>query len=211
LKDGSPGAAFSISTAIFFQLPIVLFGQIEGPGNSLGYFALAFQVISYLVGIPTVIASASLPVLSRSAARQDGKDRLVAQYLIGGIILGGMSLVLAASLLGRPFVTSLFGYRYAEAALILKAGLWILIPASIAMLFQNLLFSNHVRSWTARMAPLFGVVLMIILFPALTRAEGYAGSLLAVAAGLLLWTFLAGAETFRIGFFKKPINGLKMN
>jgi O-antigen/teichoic acid export membrane protein len=211
LREGSPGAAFSISTAIFFQLPIVLFGRIEGGGNSLGYFALAVQVISYFVGISTLIASAALPVLSRSAARQDGKDRLAALFMIGGIFVVGASLALAASLLGHSFVTFLFGDRYAGTVAVLQASLWLFIPASIAILFQNVLFSNQIRTLVPTIAPLLGVATMLVLFPASTRAEGYLGALLAVAAGLVMWTFLAAAETLRIGFFKRPITGLNVN
>jgi hypothetical protein len=78
------------------------------------------------------------------------------------------------------------------------------------MLFQNVLFSNHARSMLATTASLMGVAAMIILFPPFARSEGYVGALVAVGAGLGLWTFLAAAETFRIGFFKKRINVLRV-
>ena len=211
LATGFPGAAFSISTAAFFQLPIILFGQIIGTGNSLGYFALAFQVITYLVGIPTVIASASLPVLSRSAARGDGKDRIAAVILAAATVVGGLGLVLAASLVGRPVVTFLFGERYAGAALVLQHSLWLLPLASIAMLLQNVLFSNDVRSLGAKFGPLVGLAVMIGLFPTLTQSRGYVGALICLAAGLALWIVFASIESFRMGFFKMRTARLRLN
>lgn len=201
LRQGLPAATFAIAMALYFQLPLVLFRQTQGAGDSLGYFALAFQIITYLAGIPYLAANASLPVLSRSAARGDGKDRIAALLMIAAIVAGGFVLVIAASFLVAPTVSWLFGDRYAQTTAILEGGLWLLIPASLALLFQHLLFSNGIRSVLATAAPVIGVVVMVFLFPALARTDGYSGALWSVAAGLLVWALLAGLETVRIGFF----------
>ena len=198
LHAGVPGAGLSISMAALLQLPVVLFRHFRGISPSLGYFALAFQIVTFLLNVPYVVAYASLPVLARSAARKDGKDRAAALVLIAVIVFGGGSLVAA------PFVGEMFGRRYIPSALILSEGLWLLIPGSLALLLQHLLFSNGVRSASSTLAPCIAVATMVLAFPELTGANGSTGALASVGLGLVLWTIIAAAEAIRTGVFTHP-------
>ena len=71
---GTLNAPYTIVLGSFMQLPIVLFRLVAGMDENLGQFALAYQSIGYLIAIPIVMATTTLPVLSRSATRGDGKD-----------------------------------------------------------------------------------------------------------------------------------------
>lgn len=203
LRDGIPGAAFVMALAAFFQLPIVLFRHLDGIDPALGHFALGFQVVTYLLTIPYVVANASLPVLSRSAIRKDGKDRIAVFLLSAIILVGGAAFASAGSLVAGPLVISLFGSNYAAASIVLSQGLWLLIPGSFAMLMQQVLFSTSVRSTVAAMAPLVGVAAMSALFPVLVRYNGPAGALWSVAVGLLIWFACTSTILLRTGFFRR--------
>jgi O-antigen/teichoic acid export membrane protein len=204
LHAGMPGAALSISMAALLQLPVVLFRHFNGISPSLGYFALAFQIVTFLLNVPYVVAYASLPVLARSAARKDGKDRAAALVLIAVIVFGGAIAAIAGSLVAAPFVGEMFGRRYIPSALILSEGLWLLIPGSLALLLQHLLFSNGVRSASSTVAPCIAVATMVLAFPELTRANGSMGALASVGLGLTLWAIIAAAEAIRTGVFMRP-------
>jgi O-antigen/teichoic acid export membrane protein len=203
LRDGIPGAIFAIAAAAFFQLPVILFRQVEGTSMSLGYFALALQLVASLQIIPYAIATASLPVLSRSAARGDGKDRAAVLLLVAVIVLAGAVLATGASFFVSPLVEGLFGARYASAAILLSDALWLLIPISISMLLQQILFSNSIRSKLGAAAPLLGVTAMVILFPRLTLAAGHSGAFLAMAIGISIWLLCTASVLIRAGFFSK--------
>lgn len=205
LRDGIPGAALAFSMAAFFQLPIVLFRQVEGLDESLGHFALSFQILTYLLTIPYVIATASLPVLSRSAVRGDGKDRAAVVLLVAIIVVGGALVTIAGSFFASPAVVTLFGLNYASAAQVLAEGLWLLIPASLAIMLQHVLFSYSARVNIAAAAPLVGSASMAALFPVLTRENGEGGALTAVAVGLLTWCTFTLIALFRTGFFKNQV------
>jgi O-antigen/teichoic acid export membrane protein len=202
-RDGIPGAAFGIAMAAFLQLPIVLFRQIEGIGDPLGHFALGFQIVSYLMSIPFVVAHASLPVFSRSAERKDGKDRTATVALTILIIVGGAGAALIAAFVAIPVVKWLFGENYLPVASIVMAGLWLLIPASLAMLFQQVSFSTALNSNLAAWASLIGVASMVALFPALLRAGGDAGALVSIGVGLAIWLTCVFVAVLRGGFFKR--------
>ena len=206
VREGIPGASFSIAMAAFFQLPIILFRMFQGTGDTLGYFALAFQIVTYLLTIPYSVANASLPVLSRSAERQDGKDRKAVAVLAALIIVGGATAAMAASQIALPAVEWVFGNEFGPAAFALVDGLWLLIPASLAMLFQQIVFSRAMGTWLAIAGPAIGVLVMFLLFPFLENKGEFAGPLAAVAGGFIAWLFCALFEISRAGFFRKSSN-----
>ena len=201
VRDGIPGATFAIAMAAFFQLPIVLFRLFQGTGDELGHFALAYQFVTYLLTIPYVVAYASLPILSRSAQRQDGKDRTAVWAMASLIVLGGIVVGIVTGFAGRPIVTSLFGAGYVAAATVLNVGIWLLIPASLAMLLQQVLFSHAITSRVAAAGPLVGVLTMILLFPFIQLSTEYRSALATVACGLAAWLILVLGEVIRMGFF----------
>jgi len=201
LRDGVPGAIFAIAMTAFFQLPVVLYRQVEGTGDSLGYFALAFQLIAYLQLAPYMFALGSLPALSRSAAREDGKDRSAALSLTFMIPLAVAVLAILARWISEPVVEAIFGTRYVSAANVFAEALWLLIPMSLAMLLQQIVFARKIHAALGVAAPLLGVTTMAASFPALTHALDQSGSLIAVALGFSVWLACIAAELARAGFF----------
>ena len=191
LRDGIPGAIFAVALGAFFQLPVMLFRHVVGIGDALGNFALGFQIVTYLLTIPYVVSQAALPVLSRNMAIDIHKTRKVVTILAAPILLGGAAVALTGSLVTGLFIVALFGPAYASAAAVLGWGLWLLIPASLAMLVQQMLFTTSKRSIAAALAPVAGVACMCLVFPQFVRAEGAQGALWAISWGLVVWLVCA--------------------
>ena len=108
--------------------PLVLFRHMNDSEYGLGQLALALQAFLILGSIPMVVGTASLPVLSRAAERQDGKDLLFTEILIrAAFILGGVGGLLG--ICAGPFLIDvIFGVRYSEAGHLLGVVMWLLIP-----------------------------------------------------------------------------------
>jgi len=202
-RDGAAGAVYAFGLAWFLQAPVLLFRHFGESGPALGHFALAFQLIGHLLVIPYFLGAAALPILSRSAMRKDGKDRILALAILAGVPVAGGVFVALAAALGPPAVTLLFGPAYAFTADVLVAALWLLIPLGIAVLLHQFTFAASQRTFLGVVAPLAGAIVMTLSYAPMTANQGYKGAILATGVGMTAWAFLVLASLLRIGFFKR--------
>jgi O-antigen/teichoic acid export membrane protein len=185
--DALPAAVYGLTVTWFLQSPIVLFRQVTGVGDTLGHFALAIQMMGYLLTFPYIVGTVALPVLSRYAATggTSTKDTVIRLSLVTfafGVVSGLFAMWLA------PAVTALiFGQEYRESGRILGEAIWLLIPFSLAIGFQQILFSLRVKLRLASLFAVLGVLAMAVLFLPLTKAWTYHGALLATGIGMALW------------------------
>lgn len=128
LSQGIPIGIGVVMVSWLQEGPVVLFRHTLGFGDSLGQLALAMQAFLILCAAPMAVSAASLPVLSRAAARNDGKDRMFAEVMLKGSFILGSAAGLAGIGLGPWFVDMIFGARYAEAGRLLGLSMWLLIP-----------------------------------------------------------------------------------
>ncbi|MEX0809111.1 MAG: oligosaccharide flippase family protein [Dongiaceae bacterium] len=187
LVEGIPGALYTLTVIWFMQSPTVLYRQIVGTGDSLGHFALALQIVGYLNIIPYLIGSVSLPVLSRSATRNDGNTRRAAIAVLTAIPLMGIALGLLGLWLAPPLTVMMFGEVYRPTGTILGEAVWLLMPISLAIGLQQVLFSVGRRQWPAAIGALTGIAAMAASYAPLTEAFAYRGALLAIGLGMTIW------------------------
>lgn len=204
LKDGLPGASYALAVTFFLQAPIIVFRHTTGLTDTLGFFALALQMIGYLQVIPYIVSTAALPVLARSAARKDSKDRQVALAILALIPLVGAVLALAIGFIAEPMVNILFGPKYAPTAVMLGHAAWLLIPISLAISLQQFIFSKRLRSFGSWVSPLAGMAAGALLIPALSQLLGYVGVLLGTGIGMSIWAACAFGVLVASGFFRAP-------
>lgn len=202
LRDGAAGTIYAVGLAWFLQAPVLLFGYFGEAGPVFGHFALAFQLIGHLQVIPYLVGTAALPVLSRSAVRKDGKDRMLALAMLVTVPAAGGILVALAVMVAPPLVIALFGDAYTATATVLIVGLWLLIPLSLAVLMQQFTFAATQRPLLGILAPLAGVVVMALLFGPMTVEQGYIGAIVATGVGMAVWAGIALYSLLRMGFFK---------
>jgi len=184
---GIPGAIYTLTVIWFLQAPIVLFRQVAGVGDALGHFALSMQMTGYLLTVPYLAGSVALPVLSRSAARDDGKTRSAAKAVLVVIPAIGVGLGLLGTWLAPPLTTLAFGPDYLQAGLILGEAIWLLTPISLAIGLQQILFSRRSNLGLASLSSILGILAMAALYAPLTEALSYHGALLATGIGMTIW------------------------
>lgn len=202
LRDGTAGAAFAVGLTWFLQAPVLLFRHFGDPGPILGHFALAFQLVGHIQVISHLLGAAALPVLSRSAMRRDGKDRVLALAILAAIPVAGIMVVALGAVYGPAVITQLFGEEYGFTADILVPALWLLIPLGIAVLLQQFAFAATQQILLGTVAPLAGVVVMALLYGPLVASQSYKGAIWATGAGMAVWVCLVLASLLRTGFFR---------
>lgn len=202
-RDGVAGTAYAFGLAWFLQAPVLLFGHFGDPGAALGHFALAFQLVGHVQVIPYLLGAAALPVLSRSALRRDGKDRMLALAILATVPAVGIVFVALGAMCGPAVITLLFGEEYAFTADVLVPALWLLIPLGIAVMLQQFAVAATQQRLLGTVAPLMGIVVMALLYGPMTASQGYKGAISATGVGMTVWAGLVLGSLLRTGFFQR--------
>jgi len=207
LLEGLPGALYTLAVIWFLQAPTVLFRYLVGTGEALGHFALAIQIVGYLVIVPYLVGNVALPVLSRSAARADGKTHIAARATLITVPAATTLLGVLALWLGPAMTVLIFGNRYVETGAIVAEAVWLLLPIGLAIGLQQIVFSHRCDPWTASLSSVLGVLAMAVLYGPLTRALSYHGALAATGIGAALWAAGPVIALSRAGILTRPSAG----
>jgi len=121
------------------QGPLIFFRHGVASKGELGQLALAMQALMILSHIPIALGNVSLPVLSRSAVREDGKESIYLETVIRYALLFGSPVALLGTTLGPWFITEIFGVQYARAGYLIGPVLWLMIPYTIRLIMTGVL------------------------------------------------------------------------
>ena len=165
---------------------LVLFRHIAGSGNSLGQLALAMQAFVVMSSISTAAGMASLPVLSRSVARQDGKDLFfIMTSMKATFIFGGVAGLTALG--GGPWLVDLiFGTRYIEAGHLLGLVMWLFIPFTCAITIGRVYLAMEQYLLLAVCSGA-GALVFTLTVPWLVSFLDTKGAVIAAGAGMVVW------------------------
>ncbi len=191
---------------IFWPLfgAVILFRFLGGTDSRLGQLALLLQIFWVAFRIPESLSVAALPVLSRAAAKGEGKDRLFAETTLRINLIFGAALGLLGMGMGPWVVMRIFGASYERAGRLLGYGLWLLIPygCGFALYYVYLAKKQDLRALGhATLGAVTFTLGMLILAPRLYVG----GALIALAAGMIICAGsmifeLARREQLGIGF-----------
>jgi O-antigen/teichoic acid export membrane protein len=141
LREALPLALSNIFILVFVRIDIVMLELMGHPYEEIGWYAAGVRVIDGVGMIPTLVAGASLPVLS-ALAKQD-LDKAAHLYRQVQRLLIMVGLPAAVGLWGvRGHVAlDVFGPEYAQTA----RAFWWLAPV-LAFLFINFLQLNSLTA-----------------------------------------------------------------
>jgi len=166
--------------------PLVLFRHMSSSENSLGQLALAMQAFAISSSIPMAAGIASLPVLSRSIARQDGKDLLYSGTMIRAALIFGTAAGLAGIGAGPWLVDLIFGSRYSEAGYLLGLVMWLLIPLTCGTTLSRVYLVRG-QFFLPTACAGAGAVVLTLTMPWLVSAMDTLGAVLATGTGMGVW------------------------
>ncbi len=165
---------------------IVLYRHIAISDDSLGQFALAIQAFAVFSTITMAAGMASLPVLSRSVMRQDGKDSLFIESVMKVSLLLGAAAGLAGLGLGSWLVDIIFGARYVKTGYLLGLVMWLLIPFTCANTLMNVYLARNQFLFPI-LCTGAGALTMSFTMPWLVTTMGSPGAVLAIGIGMGFW------------------------
>ena len=195
-----PVAAGALGMVWLGQGAMILYRHSAGTGVDLGQLGLAMQANQLIILVLNSASMAAMPVLSRAAQREDGKDMLFLGVIIRAIILGGGATALCGMAVGPWLLTLVLGSTYTTAGHYVGITLWILIPYTVGNLAGNILIARD-RRLTYAVSSLAGAAIMTMVLPLLVDRFGAAGAIGATIAGAAVWSgaclvVLRGAARF---------------
>jgi len=140
--QGFPLGIAMLLMALPYQGPLIFFRHFTSHGDTLGQLALAMQVFFMFFHIPLALGSVSLPVLSRAAAREDGKDRVFAETVLRFSLFFGTALSLLGAALGPWLTVQIFGKSYTQAGTLVGPVLLLMIPWSAGHALMRVLIAR---------------------------------------------------------------------
>jgi O-antigen/teichoic acid export membrane protein len=174
---------------LFFQVDQVLLEYLRG-AEEVAYYAAPVLVLEGLTLVPRVLAFALLPTMAELAARAPGPLSVLYRRATKYLLVAGLPVAAFGVLAAEPFVTLLFGERYAPSVPLAR----ILLPAAALMFLSNL--GETVLACTGRwrtivivstLAAAVNIALNLAWIPAY-GAAGAAWATLLTEAGYFLGT-----------------------
>jgi O-antigen/teichoic acid export membrane protein len=204
LARGLPICLGALLTYWLLQGSMILFKHSKSTGASLGQFGLVMTAFSLVASTVGSFGAASIPVLSRSVERSDGKDTLYVEMLLRVFIFFGAAGALFLSATGPWLTHRIFGAAYSEAGAMLGTMAWISILWACGSILWTVFMAD-----SRLMLPLVllttGAGVMTLSLPSMAASWGAFGALLANGLGIAVWAvgfavLFASAGKMRFGY-----------
>ncbi len=179
-----PTIAFSLATAvgtIYIYTAQILTSLVAGQHQS-GLFAVSFRVFIVMAGVPGLLVSAALPVLSRAARDDRARLAYAVQRIFEVSIIMGMACAIGLAAGAHFVVEVVAGNKYAGAVPVVRIQALALLATSVltgwafALLslerFRGLLIANGIA-----------FTVSCVLTVTLASADGARGAAIASLSG----------------------------
>ncbi len=183
--QGLPLGIAMLLMALPYQGPLIFFRHFASHGDTLGQLALAMQVFFMLSCIPFALGSVSLPVLSRAAAREDGKDRVFAETTLRLSLFFGTILALLGAALGPWLTVQIFGERFTQAGTLVGPALLLMIPWASGHALMRVLIASK-RDFPVLICALIGAAFFSLTISEAVLRYGAVGAIGSAGAGMVL-------------------------
>ncbi len=191
--EGLPFLALAVASQLLARADTFLLAAFEVSHQEIGYFGAAGAPIWGIVALPTLLAVAFYPTLSRWAAEGRSPLQAVAvAVLLGGAL--GSGLAVAINAVREPLVLLAFGSDFEPTAVLLSRLVWVL-PTKFVMTFLGLILAAWHRQHLALIAVgavlVLSIGLNLIWIPTMGAFGSVNAAVVAHAAGVLILVAVA--------------------
>ena len=191
VHEALPLAAALAMNVVYFRVLVILTSLLASD-QATGYFGTSFRIFEVLFGLPLLVLSVALPVLSVAGHEDEERLRYSLQRVTEVALLLSVLLVLVIVAVAEPAIVFLAGDDFRGAAPVLQIQAVALIPVFLGQTWQLALVSIRRQSalaWATGTA----LVLVIALGLALIPTYGATGAAVAaVVAESVLALLLLG-------------------
>lgn len=156
-----PVATLTVLAVLYLRILVITMSLLSGRPEQIGYFVTSTRVLELVGGVPFLVVSIVLPVVS--VAARDDYERLVymTSRVAQAMVLGGVFVALLLWTLSSSIVSVLGGSQYGPAGPVLQIQGFATITIFLTAAWQPALVGMHrVRSLVAAMG--FGVLAVVV-------------------------------------------------
>jgi O-antigen/teichoic acid export membrane protein len=192
LRETVPLAVAFAMSVVYFRVLVVLVSLLSTEEQT-GLFGTSFRIFEMLLGLPALILSVALPLLSVAGDEDDSRLRRALQSMTEASLLIAALLVVGIAILAEPGIRLVGGEEYLGAVPVLRIQALALIPVFLVQTWQLGLIAGRAQRAMA-VANGLALVLVLALGLAFVPSGGAkAAAWVAVAAetGLALFLWIA--------------------
>jgi O-antigen/teichoic acid export membrane protein len=152
-RVGLPVAVGAVLGVLYLRLLVIMMSLLSGQPKQIGYFVTSTRVLELVGGLPFLVATIVLPVVT--VAARDDHERLV--YMTSRVaqvmVLAGVLAALVLWTLSAPIITVLGGAQYMQAGSVLQIQGFATITIFLTAAWQPALMGMHrLRSYVLAMS-----------------------------------------------------------
>jgi O-antigen/teichoic acid export membrane protein len=209
LREALPVAVAIAMNVLYLRLLVIMVSLLSDETET-GFYATSFRVVEMLIGLPTLVLSVALPLLSVAGAEDLERLRYGLQRTLEVAVVAAAGLVLVTVVVA-PAVPLLFGDEFDGAVGMLQIQAWALLPLFVGQALGLALIALRCQR---ALAIGNGVAVVLVVVVGLLLIPDHGGTGAAVAgvvteAGLCLMLLLLLARTApavmpKLGFAWRP-------
>ena len=189
LRETLPLAVAFAMSVVYFRVLVVLVSLLSTEVQT-GLFGTSFRIFEMLLGLPALILSVALPLLSVAGDEDDARLRRALQSMTEASLLIATLLVIGIGILAEPGIRLVGGAEYVGAVPVLRIQALALIPVFLVQTWQLGLIAGRAQR---AMAVANGLALVLVLVLGLVfvpSGGAEAAAWVAVGAETALASFL---------------------
>jgi O-antigen/teichoic acid export membrane protein len=192
LRETLPLAVAFAMSVVYFRVLVVLVSLLSTDVQT-GLFGTSFRIFEMLLGLPALILSVALPLLSVAGDEDESRLRSALQSMTEASLLIAALLVVGVAILADAGIRLVGGDEYAGAASVLRIQALALIPLFLVQTWQLGLIAGRAQRALAvanGLALALVIALGLVVIPS-GGAEGAAWVAVAAETALALFLWIA--------------------
>jgi len=188
LETALPFAVMALVGSIMGNTDIFMLGIWKAP-EDIGLYAAAQRFFQFIIIVPSMIASASFPLMARLANKDNEKFKVVLEKTLEVFMLIGIPITFGGLILANQIIPLVFGQAYLEAIPVFQIlMIMLLVSFPLILLINSIFVYNQQKKLVA--ANIFGVIMNVILNFFLIPKFGITGAAVATLAStsMIAWT-----------------------
>jgi O-antigen/teichoic acid export membrane protein len=180
LRESLPFAAAMAVGVLYFRVAVILMSVVS-TGHETGLYGLGFRIIELVSGVPWLLISAALPVLTRAARADAERMQYTMQRLFEVSLILGTWVAISVGL-GAPFAIDVVGgSKFEDAVPVLSILGVAMIGTFLVATWSHGLLSLR-RNRDLLLANLLALLVGVALTVALASSHGAVGGAIATTA-----------------------------
>ncbi len=190
LYSAWPFAISGVLGLLLLNTDIIIIGQMRS-AEDVGFYSAAVRIVQLLYIFGNIMASSSLPILSRFVKEEQEKIRMAIQSILRFALAFSIPVALFGIIAGGAIIDFVFGKEYSPAVLSFQILLITLAFNSVASILGNVAFVYNRQKYLTVYAAIGGFLNVIFDFILIPRfginGSAFATLFSSIIADSFLW------------------------